>query len=192
MKTLFKFAFLLLLLLFDIGCSDSIPIDNSEIEDPVQDPDATDPDLMDPNLQDTTSTCDTIPFGISLTTPNVTFQSDSSTVIFNDGPIIQGRRLGHLAWDYPGWMGSTDITFEYPNAGLDIGSYEVVSLGAVLDFDGTGGTMLVCPCDSLIVVLTHVDKTFGYCCGTVKGVATNQDNELVELEGSFRAALDGS
>lgn len=135
--------------------------------------------------------CDEDPFGIILETPNVTLEQDSSWLTFYDGPDVGGDRLGYLGWDYPTWMGSNDIVFSYPNEGLMVGEFEIVSVGGVLYFDGTGGTMLVCPCDAFVLEITHLDKEQGYCCGTVSGKATNQDNALVTVEGEFKAFLDG-
>lgn len=174
-----KLKFLSFLLLaftyFLAGCSDENPDDRN--------------DEMEPTSEMTT--CSENSFSIVVETPNISFEQDSSWLTFNDGPTIVGERLGYLGWDYPGWMGSSDLVFEYPNDGLQIGKYEIVSAGAVLDFDGTGGIMLVCPCDSFVLEILHLDKVEGYCCGTILGKATNQNNELVDIEGSFKAFLDG-
>lgn len=154
--------------------------------------DDTPDDVTNENTSGTVAaSCDNELYGIYMESPNVNMQLDASSLIFNDADFIQGERLGHLDWDYPGWMGSSSVTFQYPNEGLAVGVYDIISAGAVLDFNGSGGTMLVCPCENFVLEITDLNEDEGYCCGTVSGMATNQNNELVQIDGSFKAFLDG-
>lgn len=154
----------------------------------------SDDNMMEEDLEDEASSppaCSEDPFAIFIATPGITFEQDSSWLTYDDGSAIQGDRLGYLGWDYPGWMGSNDIVFKYPNEGLQVGEYEISSAGGVLYFDGSGGTMLLCPCVSFVLEISYLDLEQGYCCGVVSGEATNQNDELVAVEGHFKAFLDG-
>lgn len=168
---LFSFLFLL------VACSDQDPID-MEMEEEEK-------EIVAP------TECSEASYGFYTETPNVTFQQDSSWLTFYDGAGVVGDRLGYLGWDYPGWNGANDIIFSYPNSGLEVGQYEVTSVAGVVEFDGMTGVMLLCPCDDFTLEITEINKDEGFCCGVFAGKAKGKDDQEVDVEGTFKAFLDG-
>lgn len=170
----------LFVLLFLFGTTMSCKKD-SEIEPTV-----------DTTIENSADKCLDEDFHIDINIPSIEFSQDTAwlSYIHQSSPInIIGERQGYLSWSFPGWSGSSNLIFNYPNEGLQVGAFEVEAAGGVLDFDGTTGIMIVCPCD-LTVEITQLDEEAGYCCGTMSGEVTDQNGDLVNMTGNFKAVLD--
>lgn len=135
-------------------------------------------------------------FGIQIATPSINFNQDSSWLTYlrpGTGPvIIVGDRKGWLGWDFPTFPGTNDIVFDYPNAGLTVGKFDISSIGGVIAHDTANntGTSLTCPCTDAFVEITQIDEAARICCGNIGGTVSDGYGNSFPIFGSFKAYLD--
>jgi len=104
---------------------------------------------------------------------------------------IVGPRNANINWKYPGLEAEFDneMVFTYPSE-IGAGTWPIDFMAGVVDFDGSNGIQLFCPCSDLEVAVIEFDETIKYCCASFSGFVQDQDGVELEIDGSFKAFLN--